>query len=900
MKINFKKISAIASSILLTGMTMGVAAAANYPAPFVAGGVANVAIVYGTGEGVSSLDIIQSGNIQTNLQSSMGASSTSSASTSISGEAYPLFTGSTKVYINDSLNTVRGVLTETEMPTVLNDDSFSGNVDASYTQTITLGTVYSTRDKNLITFAKQPTSDTDPQLALTIGTARTDPLYNASVTFNKAVNLTHADSEGEEITLFGHKFTIGSATTSTSLVLLKEAEKLSLDSDANPSQEVTILGEVYTIELVSASDTSATVKVTNSAGVSESKEINEAASKKINGITIAISTSDETNLKLSASVIAGADKITLTDSSSVTIGEEDTTIDGTHVEFEPNGRTDDITKLVVTAFADDSDEDAIVAGGSFVDPVFGSFKIDLTGFNLGVDSTSREEIKFEDNGDDRMAITFTDHRDELLSGFQFARNTTQKMELQHDSTGEQNISIQEAEILHVNDYVVVGNEDNGYLLKVSTISNALTGYSSDAVKFSDAISGGSYETTISSEGAGTVTVGGQVYDVTYAALSGVDQKNITLNAQESTGNNMNVYGTIETSKGALVMFYKPLLNFSLSAWSSTASNLTNNMLDSQGANLAGIRIPDGDGYTTATVASSLGGNGNWTINDGTAKYLNTSSIIAGASVTLTIGKLTFNLTSAATAANQDVNRSSLYLIDPETSANIVNPAIVIFTEKDDNSDYQAQIITLEPGATSDDGIGVSDAIRTWGVDNVWEAITKASDSKIQQEMDLWGILTTMDTSDSDQNTLIVSYPDEQIYAMLYAAEEAATLTSSGGSTTSATQLGEVLVKDTEVASVSSKNLIIVGGSCINSAAAKVLGGADCGAAFTTKTGVGSGQYLIQSVGDAYATGKIALVVAGYEAADTVNAATYLRTQTVDTTAGKKYKGTTSASAALVE
>ena len=55
MKINFRKISAIAASALMTGMTLGVAAAANYPAPFVSGGVANVAVVYGTGAGVSSL-----------------------------------------------------------------------------------------------------------------------------------------------------------------------------------------------------------------------------------------------------------------------------------------------------------------------------------------------------------------------------------------------------------------------------------------------------------------------------------------------------------------------------------------------------------------------------------------------------------------------------------------------------------------------------------------------------------------------------------------------------------------------------------------------------------------------------------------------------------------------------
>lgn len=56
MRINFKKVSAIATSALMVGMTMGVAAAANYPNPFVVSGSANVAVVYGTSAGVSSLD----------------------------------------------------------------------------------------------------------------------------------------------------------------------------------------------------------------------------------------------------------------------------------------------------------------------------------------------------------------------------------------------------------------------------------------------------------------------------------------------------------------------------------------------------------------------------------------------------------------------------------------------------------------------------------------------------------------------------------------------------------------------------------------------------------------------------------------------------------------------------
>ncbi|HJZ18867.1 MAG TPA: hypothetical protein VJ208_02080, partial [Candidatus Nanoarchaeia archaeon] len=86
---------------------------------------------------------------------------------------------------------------------------------------------------------------------------------------------------------------------------------------------------------------------------------------------------------------------------------------------------------------------------------------------------------------------------------------------------------------------------------------------------------------------------------------------------------------------------------------------------------------------------------------------------------------------------------------------------------------------------------------------------------------------------------------------------------------------------------------------INSVAANLVGGAKCGSGWTDATGVGAGQFLIQSFADKYTTGKIALLVAGYEVSDTVNAAKYLRTQAVKTDAGTKYKGTSSTSASLV-
>ena len=88
-------------------------------------------------------------------------------------------------------------------------------------------------------------------------------------------------------------------------------------------------------------------------------------------------------------------------------------------------------------------------------------------------------------------------------------------------------------------------------------------------------------------------------------------------------------------------------------------------------------------------------------------------------------------------------------------------------------------------------------------------------------------------------------------------------------------------------------MVVVGGSCVNSVAADLLGVSSptCSADFTAKTGVGSGQYLIETF--SRTGGKVATLVAGYNAGDTTNAAKALTTQAIDTTAGKKYTGTTS-------
>jgi hypothetical protein len=877
MRINFRKISAIASSVMMAGMTMGFAAAANYPAPFVAGGQADVAVVYGTGAGVSTLDLVEAGNIQSNLQSFLGGSS-SGTTTTTSGETAALDTSSDRIWLNTSLNAVKTTLTSNDLPTVLADYTFSGDVEAKMTSTIEMlsGAAAGGAGSSKVIFARQPKSSNDPVIGISLGSS-SQPLYNATITFPE-INFSHADSEGESITLFGQDFTISSDTDANTLVLLKEAQKVSLDSDS-PSTSVTVGGETYTIELVSASDTAATVRVTDSAGDSDSSEVSESDSKKIQGIEIGVTTADETNLKLSATIIAGAQKLTFEDTTAVTEGSSADPVDGTKVYLA--GFTEGAaTELAVEVYRPDSSNDAILAGESFVDPVFGSFKIDFAGLSSPLDDTERDTFSVEDVGDDTMSLTMTDDNGNEKT-FDFAHNESTQLFLGDDVN--YTISVIEGANLTEDTYVVVGNENYGHVLQVTQIyNNTGTSYTDDKVKFQDVISGDTYDTSFSSEGSGTVYVEGKGYTVTFQGSGDEGWAYLAYPTSDSSASQFVVYPTIKTNGGALVALYEPLV-----------VDLTS--VDAGGTQATGFKFPDGDGYTTVAVSYTSGeaGDGEWLIG-GNAVQLNDTTNYT----TATVGQLTYNFTGSA------ANTTKIQLANPEATQSVIDqPGVIIFEGKDDNSEYHAMVIDLEtaPAGTSDSGLGVNDVLFTSDPDADGGyghySASLQSDSDITKDVDWWGTLVTTDAGDSDQKTVSISYPSSQVYAQIYVGEEGSSV-SSTTTTSTATQLGDVLVKDSEVSSVSSKNLIVVGGSCINSVAANLVGGALCGSSWTDETGVGSGQYLIQSFGDAYTSGKVALLVAGYDAADTVKASTFLRNQVVDTAADNKYIGTTSTEATL--
>ncbi|MEK6889653.1 MAG: hypothetical protein AABX35_00540 [Nanoarchaeota archaeon] len=895
MKFNFKKIASVLAGTVLMSSTLAFAAAANYPAPFVKTGNADVYVVYGSAPG-AEFDLVAVADITTNLQAGLAkqtaTSGTSGASTSATGENYPLFTSSSELFLNSTLDSVVKTLTPTELPTILADDTFSGDTSATYEQRIILGS------NPIISFAKQPTDDDDAQYGLTLGTTvGTQYIYNATVTFASNVNFTHADSKGQELSIFGQKFTVGSATTSTKLILFKSSEKVYLDSESNPSQAITIAGKEYTVAMIAATDTSATIKVTDAAGKSEQKEVNEAASKKINGIEVGVNSADESTAlnKLTAEVIVGADRLTLQDGNAVKVGTDEDTVDGTNVEFYAtngsriaagSGQLGAVGKMLFQATAKDSTHDAMVPGSSFTDPIFGSFKVDFSGINVAADSTSREDIVVKNSGNDKMSIKFKEYAGaEKTVTFVYNKTDSDGAGMQLADADGDNIIVEENALVNKSYYVVLANKDRGGLYEITGLTNSSsTTASDDELTVRNVFTDASTTAKATSEGSGTITVEGLSFSYTYTGAQTLSDvaRQVKFNAPESTGNDKIYFPTIKTSKGALVAFYQP-----------TNINLTSQSLDA-----ANIQLPNGNGYTAVAVANA-GGLHNYTFG-GTTAVNTTGASGASSSGAITVGQLTYNVSSRAI-----VNTTTLNLLSPE-GGNIVRPAVVIFEEKDDSSAYHALIVTLDAGYDGDSaGIGVNDVIRTYSKDtnggNGGNEVQLISNSDLYKDADLWGSISTLNKADSDQTIGTVSYPDNQVQTYVYVAENSAAITTDSGSTGSGSvkELGSVLVKDSEVASLPSKNLVVVGGSCINAESARLLGvsPATCGADFTAKAGVGAGQFLIQTF--AKGTDKVATLVAGYNAADTQNAAKVLTTKAdLDTSAGKKYVSTSATAVEL--
>jgi len=164
--------------------------------------------------------------------------------------------------------------------------------------------------------------------------------------------------------------------------------------------------------------------------------------------------------------------------------------------------------------------------------------------------------------------------------------------------------------------------------------------------------------------------------------------------------------------------------------------------------------------------------------------------------------------------------------------------------------------------SADSNTKVQFAERNAGEDIDW--LSPSEETTVKYAYTSQGAKFKWENPSSDPDLLTVEYPVEQRTPLVYITA-GATKTVSGAESVESVTINKIEVGATklasEVADVAAQNLILVGGPCANGAAADAKGNPeDCAAGYE------AGKGLIELVDTG--AGNVALIVAGYSAADT--------------------------------
>jgi hypothetical protein len=139
----------------------------------------------------------------------------------------------------------------------------------------------------------------------------------------------------------------------------------------------------------------------------------------------------------------------------------------------------------------------------------------------------------------------------------------------------------------------------------------------------------------------------------------------------------------------------------------------------------------------------------------------------------------------------------------------------------------------------------------------------------------------------------LTVPESSMYPQVYITSGATSTATSSGGTLTAVEVVDATKLDSEVADVTMQNMIVVGGPCVNTVAAELLGSpADCTEGFTP----GKARVKLFENGD-----YVAMLVAGYSGADTRLAGKVIANTDKVTAAGGmevEIEGTTTADAVV--
>ena len=768
MKLNFKKISAIASTVLLAGMSMGFASAANLGNTFVPNGVADAAIVYGSN--AVQTDHAAAGNIAAELGKYVKSTG---ATTVTGGDVFALKGNNDNLNLGDGFQSVlsNGRLDSEDLTTLLSDGKYK---DSKYKKHDFSQKIYLANS----TFSLINSEDYDnnnPTLGIDI--PADGPVMSYNITYDDEVNMSLMKNTDLEI--LGKNYYVTEATPSE-IDLLDSASSQTI-YEGTP-ETVTVNGKTYTVsvQVLGGSASGDKARFTVNDEVLDKLSVGETIQLSDGAYIVAKSIDYDAKAGSvnSAEFAIGQGQIVLKNGQNVEVNDD--SIDG----LSANIKSDGADMLSELSFQWNAKDDTYLTGADgyseITMPVFKSVKLIMGGFNFPNESENTElkasskyiTLNTEvEKGSLSLPILYkTNSDDSNFAGI--GKSSKYRLVTAGTDGNAFNVSLNKSERSEFVATYIEGKTAYTYVYKLSNtdVSNGKTAID---------LTGVSGESDFSLSDIGKEKSKGSI---TFTFVGNESANNETI--QVSANGKGKVYGDrIATKKGLQIM----------------------------------LPTMDKIAYTNVT-----------------GTYYNVTSF-----------PMTF------------------------TEADKYG----YFALADNN-------ITATINADNKDGIDVSSTI----ISTTMQEIADTSKYVGYSKSDL-ATKVSMDES-GNTNTFDLDYYGQEVSADVSVASAKAVVSNEAAT-------GFLPVTDSEIANVKDKNLIIVGGSCINSAAATVLGGKYCGTEFTSKTGVGPGEFLIKGVQDAFTTGKLALVVAGYEATDTAMAATYLTKKDVNLTASNVYTTATS-------
>jgi hypothetical protein len=839
MKFNFKKIASVLATTVMLGSTIAFAAAA-WPSPFVKDGAGDAALVVGASAAATDMAAATDLGAALDTKVTVGVGTISGT-----GDQVNLASSARKLYYNDKLNAARTSLSSSDLPTVLADGKVIdlGGIEYKYTQSLVLGVTP-------IAYGTSAGDIKDPTLYLDAGTTAASYVYNYTLSLTKNLNVSDSTNvQGQKIKILGVDYVIGASSTAQALYLYGAGETITLGG--GETKTITVAGKEHTVEMVGATATN-TAKITVD-GVS--KTVTKGSSYSFAGDTN-VYVKDITYQAYAggvqnADLIIGANTLLIQANSTVKKGADQTSVPGTLgvISGVAGSAPGYISGFTVSVAMNKTTADYVAEGGSFTDDVFGGLRIQFVKSVPALGDSSRAKIKVATDNNQYAYVTFTSARastvgeKQLTYAYDNDTSSTSVQPLLAKSTlsagAKGQIHVLEGENALLNDWIVVNQGDNGAILQVDDISvNSAT---EGSVTFSDAITGDSTKVTLTSGGTKSV------YTRTGVNLAGGIGYNVTLN------NNTNEVTVRWSAANVTTVF--PRIKLKDGGWIAL---LKEQVLGGYNASTVGLEkfiFPDGQ-----TTLDTSGTN----IDTLTTNLTYVNGILWGRSATAA-GSANYSLLQNITAGGALCNFNVT-----------MGPAILYIEPKKWNDNTAGNYICVPMTTAGSKEIAIGTPTLN-GTDSGF--LTYDSDNYKSAAVDEYGAFVTMESRTNENGVATIYAPSSQMYIdLLFTAD-------------TVTQGAEKIkiVEDTKVDSVKDKNLIVVGGACINTVAAKIVGSetALCGDAWAAKTGAGAGKYLIQVVASPYNAQKIAMLVAGYEAADTTNGVAKVKEGTVSTDVGTK-------------